>query len=108
MDALVDDPNFISAGKLSRDKKLKGLFRLVSETLYRQVVPQYAQTASHLLITTLEKLSFSHSGGQIGNNILTFIYFHDIDQGMAANNRTINRISCTIFGASEKWPAGRA
>ncbi|MFZ4624263.1 MAG: hypothetical protein ACOYNF_08510 [Rhodoferax sp.] len=108
MDALVDDPNFMAAGKLSRDKKLKGLFRLISETLYRQVMPQHAQTASHLLITSLEKLSFSHSGGQIGNNILTLIYFHDIDQGMAAmaDMRGDGETLFARFSAQQFTPSG--
>jgi len=84
MDALVDDEHFMAAGKLSNDKTVKALFRQVAEMLYRQSVPESSPVAQHLLITHLAAFNFSHSGGQIGGRMLTFIYFHDVDQGMAA------------------------
>jgi len=84
MDRLVPSSGFMSAGKVSRDEKVTAVFRKICETLYRRAHPNHADTAHQLVVHELEQFKFCHGAYQIGKNMVTLIYYQDVDQGMAA------------------------
>lgn len=108
MDEIASDPAVLDLGKLSNDKTVTAVFKGVAQVLYRQIDPQGNLPVPSVMILALEKFNFFHGGGSIDNQMLTFVYFKEIDMGIAAmarlgSSRTIfSRFSASQFAPSDK------
>jgi len=110
MDELAEDPDFFDVGKPSKDKTVSAVFKGIAQVLYQQQVnPQEKPPVPSLRILSLEKFNFFHSGGSIGNQMLTFVYFKDIDMGIGAMAQLgSGHTTFTRFSASQVAPSDKA
>jgi len=107
MDEFAMDPAALKLGTQSKDKTVLAVFKQVAQVLHQQLNPQETPPAVTLRVVSIDQFNFFHGGGGIGNKILTFVYFKDIDQGIAgiaqlgSSKVIFSRFSAHTFAASE-------